>query len=193
MWVVAARPLEDLTLLRDTENARRELGKATCLLLNSALPSHVRKSRLFRIKYVEEVDIQNLERCLIAAANKVVAFNPSSSPRDIDLRPAQPSASLFLDVLSQVQSIVSCLIEVALAATDRADLAKLEQTDGNQCSIVAPDSPVSPVEFDQTQGETDAKPVYSMILMPVVLRERANTEPDATSSKQQRDYFRCVL
>ncbi|KAF6776612.1 hypothetical protein AHF37_07284 [Paragonimus kellicotti] len=65
------------TLLRDTENARRELGKATCLLLNSALPSHVRKSRLFRTKYVEEVDIQNLERCLIAAANKVVTFNPS--------------------------------------------------------------------------------------------------------------------
>ncbi|KAF7256056.1 hypothetical protein EG68_06756 [Paragonimus skrjabini miyazakii] len=169
------------TLLRDTENARRELGKATCLLLNSALPSHVRKSRLFRIKYVEEVDIQNLERCLIAAANKVVAFNPPSSPRDIDLRPAQPSASLFLDVLSQVQSIVSCLIEVALAATDRADLAKLEQTDVNWCPAVATDSPVSPVEVDQSQSETDIQPVYSMVLMPVVLRERANAELDSSS------------
>ncbi|KAG5449122.1 hypothetical protein CSKR_112940 [Clonorchis sinensis] len=120
---------DSTVLLRETEQVRRELGQAMFNLLNSALPSCCRESRVYRTKYTEEVDIRNLEKCLVAAANKVVTFDPSASPREMDLRPAQPSASAFLDVLSQVQCLVANQIELALAATDRALLSKREDED----------------------------------------------------------------
>lgn len=46
-----------------------------------------------------------------------------TTPRDYDLRPAQPSAARFLDILVQVQFLVSNLIELALAECDRQALA----------------------------------------------------------------------
>ncbi|TPP56121.1 WD repeat and FYVE domain-containing protein 3 [Fasciola gigantica] len=112
-----------MALFRETETVRRELGAAMCRLLHSALPCSTRNPRLFRTKYTEEVDLRNLEKCLVAAANKVVTFSTTMTPRDYDLRPAQPSAAKFLDILMQVQFLVSNLIELALAECDREALS----------------------------------------------------------------------
>lgn len=115
-------------LLHEIEVVRRQLGDALCKLLTSALPSLLRDPRDFRAKYTEEVDLRNLERCLVAAANRVISYSSTNSPRDFDLRSAQPAASEFLDILSQVQCLVSNVIELGLAAVDKDNLPRMDNT-----------------------------------------------------------------
>ncbi|VDP95751.1 unnamed protein product [Trichobilharzia regenti] len=62
-------------VMQAIESVRRELGSMTSRLLSAALPTNTRHKRLFRTKYVEDVDLRNIENCLVSAANKVVNFN----------------------------------------------------------------------------------------------------------------------
>lgn len=93
---------------------RRELGAAMCRLLNAALPTCVRHRRLFRMKYVEEVDIPGLEKCLISAANEVLNFTTISALSEYDFKLAKPSATEFLDTLVRVQSLIVSMMEAAV-------------------------------------------------------------------------------
>ncbi|CAH8587570.1 unnamed protein product [Heterobilharzia americana] len=103
-------------VMQAIESVRRELGAVTFRLLNAALPTNARHKRLFRTKYVEDVDLRNIENCLVSAANKVVNFNFGQSSMECDLRPAQSSASEFLDTHGRVQALVNNTIELCLTS-----------------------------------------------------------------------------
>ncbi|CAH8611300.1 unnamed protein product [Schistosoma curassoni] len=101
-------------VMRAVESVRREVGSVTFRLLNAALPTNARHKRLFRTKYIEDVDLRNIENCLLSAANKVINFNSSQFHVECDLRPAKSSASEFLDTHGRVQALVAHTIESCL-------------------------------------------------------------------------------
>ncbi|CAH8865335.1 unnamed protein product [Trichobilharzia szidati] len=108
-------------VMQAIESVRRELGSMTSRLLSAALPTNTRHKRLFRTKYVEDVDLRNIENCLVSAANKVVNFNFGQSNIECDLRPAQASATEFLDTHSRVQAMVISTMESCLASLTSND------------------------------------------------------------------------
>nr|CAH8865480.1 unnamed protein product [Trichobilharzia regenti] len=108
-------------VMQAIESVRRELGSMTSRLLSAALPTNTRHKRLFRTKYVEDVDLRNIENCLVSAANKVVNFNFGQSNIECDLRPAQASATEFLDTHSRVQAMVISTMEACLTSLTSND------------------------------------------------------------------------
>ncbi|CAH8288729.1 unnamed protein product [Schistosoma turkestanicum] len=116
------------------ESVRRELGSTTFRLLNAALPTNSRHKRLFRTKYVEDVDLRNIENCLVSAANKVLNFNSSQTNIECDLRPAKPSASEFLDTHGRVQALVVNTIESCLSSLSSNHDEDEESTPSKQAS-----------------------------------------------------------
>ncbi|CAL8070485.1 unnamed protein product [Calicophoron daubneyi] len=147
------------TLLHEMEAVRRELGAAVLQLMNAAIPSSLRNRRLFRTKYTEEVDLYNLERCLVAAANRVTTPGCVIT-RDHDLRPALPSANRFLDVLSEVQCSVSSLVESEVAKRDK--LSELKTDDSPAPKETSAPAQSAPSDADE-----------SLFANPASLRVRA--------------------
>ncbi|CAH8634418.1 unnamed protein product, partial [Schistosoma rodhaini] len=115
-------------VMRAVESVRREVGSITFRLLNAALPTNARHKRLFRTKYIEDVDLRNIENCLVSAANKVINFNSSQSHVECDLGPAKSSASEFLDTHGRVQALVAHTIESCLdsLSSNHTEDGKLE-------------------------------------------------------------------
>ncbi|KAK4468558.1 hypothetical protein MN116_007753 [Schistosoma mekongi] len=146
-------------VMQAVDSARRELGSITFRLLNAALPTNARHKRLFRTKYIEDVDLRNIENCLVSAANKVINFESSHLNVDCDLRPAKPSASEFLDTHGRIQALVvntveSCINTLSLCENSTSNQALKGSTEQDK---IQTSSSIPKGILDYQSGNTQEK------------------------------------
>ncbi|KAH8873627.1 Lateral signaling target protein 2 like [Schistosoma japonicum] len=150
-------------VMQAVDSARRELGSITFRLLNAALPTNARHKRLFRTKYIEDVDLRNIENCLVSAANKVINFDSSHFNVECDLRPAKPSASEFLDTHGRIQALVvntveSCINNSSSCHTKSENFTPNEALkDSTEQDKIQPSSSIPKCIPDYQSGNTQEK------------------------------------